>query len=387
MDKETLSNYGWIVVCVMVLAVMIALATPFGTYIKNATLSTQNGLIETNELALGAVGIGSRAKLEMLDGAGQTYETTSTELLTFRSEADLADFKEVRVDGATVDGSNYTLSEGSTVVTFNEDYSKALADGTHTVEIISNTGTASADFTVKGPTPEQLIEQGIVPEGGTYYVGVQKQMGNYESIYKLGNYTGATATYTTGQNMPTASTGDVFVYGDYEYRYNMSYTVYENYDGPDVTAQWRVTQSNGWGVRVLDSSKTAYGTIMENINNRTLTDACSAFAECFSLITAPEIPTTATMDYIFSGCTSLVDASKVVINGSENTRNGWATFRGCSSLTTPPTIASGVELLQSTFNGCTSLTGTIEIPCTVANVIINNCSATFETYHYEGCGH
>ena len=30
MDKETLSNYGWIVICVLVLAVMIALATPFG---------------------------------------------------------------------------------------------------------------------------------------------------------------------------------------------------------------------------------------------------------------------------------------------------------------------------------------------------------------------
>ena len=30
MDKETLSNYGWVVICVLVLVVMIALATPFG---------------------------------------------------------------------------------------------------------------------------------------------------------------------------------------------------------------------------------------------------------------------------------------------------------------------------------------------------------------------
>ena len=28
MDKETLSNYGWVVICVLVLVVMIALATP-----------------------------------------------------------------------------------------------------------------------------------------------------------------------------------------------------------------------------------------------------------------------------------------------------------------------------------------------------------------------
>ena len=36
MDKETLSNYGWIVICVLVLTVMIALATPFGTFVADA---------------------------------------------------------------------------------------------------------------------------------------------------------------------------------------------------------------------------------------------------------------------------------------------------------------------------------------------------------------
>ena len=35
MDKETLSNYGWVVICVIVLAIMIALATPFGEYIRD----------------------------------------------------------------------------------------------------------------------------------------------------------------------------------------------------------------------------------------------------------------------------------------------------------------------------------------------------------------
>lgn len=36
MDKETLSNYGWVVICIIVLVIMIALATPFGNYIKDA---------------------------------------------------------------------------------------------------------------------------------------------------------------------------------------------------------------------------------------------------------------------------------------------------------------------------------------------------------------
>ena len=36
MDKETLSNYGWIVILVLVLSVLLALATPFGLFITDA---------------------------------------------------------------------------------------------------------------------------------------------------------------------------------------------------------------------------------------------------------------------------------------------------------------------------------------------------------------
>ena len=36
MDKETFSSYGWIVITVLVLAVMIAFAGPFGELIKAA---------------------------------------------------------------------------------------------------------------------------------------------------------------------------------------------------------------------------------------------------------------------------------------------------------------------------------------------------------------
>lgn len=42
MDKETLSNYGWVVICVIVLAIMIALATPFGNFIYNGVAQIVN---------------------------------------------------------------------------------------------------------------------------------------------------------------------------------------------------------------------------------------------------------------------------------------------------------------------------------------------------------
>ena len=57
MDKETLSNYGWIVICVLVLAVMVAFAGPFGNYIANAIDLTSQGLVNVNNEALEAVGI------------------------------------------------------------------------------------------------------------------------------------------------------------------------------------------------------------------------------------------------------------------------------------------------------------------------------------------
>ena len=57
MDKETLSNYGWIVICVLVLAVMLGLATPFGSFISTAVKDTTAGLFATNQKALDIAGI------------------------------------------------------------------------------------------------------------------------------------------------------------------------------------------------------------------------------------------------------------------------------------------------------------------------------------------
>ena len=36
MDKETFSSYGWIVITVIVIAIMISFATPFGQFIVDA---------------------------------------------------------------------------------------------------------------------------------------------------------------------------------------------------------------------------------------------------------------------------------------------------------------------------------------------------------------
>ena len=47
MDKQTLSNYGWIVIVTLILAVMLAFATPFGNYVGKGVAGVTNALIET----------------------------------------------------------------------------------------------------------------------------------------------------------------------------------------------------------------------------------------------------------------------------------------------------------------------------------------------------
>ena len=76
MDKETLSNYGWVVICVLVLVVMIALATPFGDYIAKAVKNTTQGLFGASHKALNN-GLSQAAGVTVATPAEITYATVS----------------------------------------------------------------------------------------------------------------------------------------------------------------------------------------------------------------------------------------------------------------------------------------------------------------------
>ena len=83
MDKNTLSNYGWIVIAVLVLSVMIALATPFGKYIENGVRSTTAGLFDTSEKALnvGGMSAGNGSFEDGYTGVGGSGESNEPETL------------------------------------------------------------------------------------------------------------------------------------------------------------------------------------------------------------------------------------------------------------------------------------------------------------------
>ena len=262
MDKETLSNYGWIVICVLVLAVMLALATPFGKFISGAIENTTTALFQTSKAGLGSAGI----------DAGE---------LVFGKQ-----------------------------------------DG----------GAENPDI------PDASASK-LIPVGGIYTVSA-------DGTTLVGD--GVSVEFPE-----TPATNDTYEYGDYVYTYNK---------GGDYGTEW--------SVKVKDTSKTSYGTILSEIAGRPITNMFYTFANCRSLITAPVIPNSVTnMRYTFGGCTSMKtyvgstdtdgDFSNYTISNSVTDMSH--TFDNCTSLTTAPTIPSSVTNMRGTFCNCISLTGTIEI--------------------------
>ena len=275
MDKETLSNYGWIVICVLVLAVMIALATPFGSFVSQAVQNTTKGLFSTNQNALDAAGIAI---------PGQDFDVTDM-----------------------------------------------------------------------GNTPP---DPALNPDSG-------------EEVYD----------------------GMIYIHGDYEYRYNMSY--YDDLWAIEETGWSSNPSQNGWGVYYKGNDEEP-GPILESINGapittveytfhmatkmtkapaipKTVTSMDGAFSRCYALRESPEIPhgvTSMGWTFYYSGLrTAPVIPNTVTYMVStfeesalevapvipESVTEMAQIFRGCSSLKNAPAIPSGVTDLRYAFKNCSSL--------------------------------
>ena len=153
MDKETLSNYGWIVIAVLVLVVMIALATPFGSFVSEAVQSTTKGLFDVNKSALDSTGLINidNQEFDVPDmnhgannggNAGETPVVPQPTLITF-----------------TIDGTSYQAEEGMTWV---EWVGTSYNTGTFCVKASGNSvykDSAYYDF-IQGTTKTAVIENG-----------------------------------------------------------------------------------------------------------------------------------------------------------------------------------------------------------------------------------
>ena len=201
MDKNVLGHYGWIVCTIVVLAIMIALASPLALAIKDGVVGSFN--VMENEIdnafdnfwnnspgnggnkpggngggngsgGSGSGGSGSGGsgtpdkELPVIThGQGQTYYTLAPSTLSFRSSAPFDEFQEVRVNGVTVDPSYYTVTEGSTIIELSIDYLDTLAATNYTITVVSDGGSPSTEFAVVNP---ELNKHGVY-YNQPYYCG------------------------------------------------------------------------------------------------------------------------------------------------------------------------------------------------------------------------
>ena len=101
----------------------------------------------TNEISLEDTVI-QKLTPEIIKGKGQSVAEGEKKELSFTSNAAYSDFIRVEIDGKTLDVENYTVKEGSTIVTLKADYVATLSAGEHTIGIVSESGTATTTFTV-----------------------------------------------------------------------------------------------------------------------------------------------------------------------------------------------------------------------------------------------
>ena len=91
---------------------------------------------------------------DILDGAGSSWTQNTDGSLAIRGSGEISKFREVKVDGVTVDPINYTVTEGSTIITFKPEYLKSLSAGNHSFELVWTDGTAATNFTVAENTDQ-----------------------------------------------------------------------------------------------------------------------------------------------------------------------------------------------------------------------------------------
>ena len=175
-----------------------------------------------------------------------------------------------------------------------------------------------------------------------------------------GKYTTVDGTiYRPGDKFPEiVNTGDAYVFGDYEYRYNQ----WRNGSGNN----WQpITGHEGWCADVINSNKSSYGPILEQIANKPVASLQGTFQMCKNLLTAPEIPQYVTnMHDAFIWCEKLTVAPQIP-DGVIDMRGA---FYYCYELTVPPVIPDSVTNLQWTFRECKALQNAPAIPKNVVNM-------------------
>ena len=97
-------------------------------------------------------------KLAILEGANQTYVIASGKEKTIRCSGPINMFVELLLEGKHVDEANYTLKEGSTIVTFKSAFLNTLTPGVYKVTLVYTYDSIDTTLTVVEKSTETSTE-------------------------------------------------------------------------------------------------------------------------------------------------------------------------------------------------------------------------------------
>ena len=211
-----------------------------------------------------------------------------------------------------------------------------------TINIIINGGVVTPDDGNQGGTgdegnntPSYNNPAGdIIPTGGKYYIGVTS------SYY--GNYSGATQILEAGSAFPeTPNTGDVYVYEEYEYRYNKSLVGFP--------ISWSTKNQNGWGVVFLNRNKSTAPEMLTEICGKEVNNLNHTFNSA-SITKSPQLPNNViSLDYTFASCQFLKEAPDISCYTSVTSLPNTFAMTGLTDIS-DLVIPSGITTMKETFS-------------------------------------
>lgn len=99
---------------------------------------------------------------KITDGANSVVNSDAKSLKV-KADGEFSKFTGVNVDGKAVDSSNYTASQGSTIIEFNGEYLSTLKEGKHTVTVVFTDGEATTQFEIKKDTNTDKTDKPAKP--------------------------------------------------------------------------------------------------------------------------------------------------------------------------------------------------------------------------------
>ena len=112
-------------------------------YKYRCVITNRAGSVNSDEVTL-------TVSYKITQGAGASWKKNSSSGLTFKGSGAYKKFQYIKVDGERVSGSEYTKSSDPTVITLSATYLQKLINGTHTLTMIWDDGTAETTFVVGG---------------------------------------------------------------------------------------------------------------------------------------------------------------------------------------------------------------------------------------------